>query len=75
MIWVLNYPKLSHKYRAIKKKQPSVAFFIKQICVVCLSVLADFNSKKTTTTATARLKQSDVSGNRTDTRKWESCTN
>ena len=22
MIWVLNYPKLSHKYRAIKKKQP-----------------------------------------------------
>jgi hypothetical protein len=45
------------------------------LCVVCFGVLADFRWENTTTTPTARVKQDDVSGNRTDTRKWESCTN
>jgi len=31
------------------------------LCVVCLGLLGDFNSEKTTTNSTARVSQGDVS--------------
>ena len=35
----------------------------------------EITSKKTSTSSTAVVSKAEISGNLTDTRKWESCTN
>ena len=37
--------------------------------------MLEITSKKTSTSSTAMVSKGEISGNLTDTRKWESCTN